>query len=270
MIALLLSGGEGGEAEHHEAPPSTFLTPIWERVKESALGHWFEFDTMDRNLGQFWFEAIGFSFMAAVVLIVCSWLATRNYQRVPRGLQNIMEWTVGLLRNMVRGLVGETGDRYLPYLGTVFLFVFVMNLLGVIPAFRSPTMTLSTTAALGITTFLWVQFSAIRATGPVAYVRHFMGPVLWLAPLMLVLEVVSELARPVSLSLRLYGNIFGEDNVIEQLMHMGGWIPAHLPIVLLAILTSFVQAFVFTCLASIYIGQKIAHEEHHGEESHAH
>jgi len=224
---------------------------------------------MDRNLGQFWFEAICFSLMAALLLIICSWIATRSYRRVPQGLQNLLEWVVGLLRNLIRGLVGESGDKYLPYLGTVFLFIFLMNLLGVLPAFRSPTMTLSTTAALGITTFLWVQISAIRATGLIAYVRHFMGPVLWLAPLMLVLEVVSEMARPVSLSLRLYGNIFGEDNVLEQLMRLVPWIPLQLPILLLAILTSFVQAFVFTCLASIYIGQKVVHEEHH-EEAHAH
>lgn len=273
-MSLLLASGGGGGGEDHGGVPVSIFTALWEQVHDTKLGHWFGFDNMDRHLGMFWFDAIGFSLLASVVLILASMVATRRYSKVPRGLQNVMEWTVGLLRNLVNGLVGPAGDRYLPYLGTIFLFIFTMNLLGLIPAFRSPTMTLSTTAALGITTFIMVQAYAIRATGPVQYVKHFMGDVLWLAPLMFVLEVVGELARPVSLSLRLYGNIFGEDSVIENLLHLGGGIPLQLPILFLGLLTCFLQAFVFTCLASIYIGQKIAHhdegEHGHEEASHAH
>lgn len=270
MNTLLLMSGGGGATETKE-PPVSIFTWLWLKIEETSIGHWFGFDTHDRHLGMFWFEAICFSLLAAIVLILCSLLATRRYTKVPRGLQNVMEWAVGLLRNLVNGLIGPAGDRYLPYLGTIFLFIFIMNLIGLVPAFRSPTMTLSTTAALGITTFLMVQAYAIRATGVVQYVKHFMGDVLWLAPLMLVLEVVGELARPVSLSLRLYGNIFGEDSVVENLLHLGGGIPLQLPILFLGLLTCFLQAFVFTCLASIYIGQKIAHhDEGHEESSHAH
>ncbi len=257
MIGILASGAE--EVAKAKGP-RTILTPLWERAKEHHFGQWMGFADPER--GQFWFDAIGFSLLAAIVLMLSSFVATRSYARVPRGLQNLLEWVVGLLRDFVRGMIGEKeGDKYLPYLGTTFLFIFLMNLLGILPAFRSPTMTLATTAALGITTFIVVQLYAIRATGIVQYVKHFMGPVAWLAPLMLALEVVSELARPVSLSLRLYGNIFGEDNVIETLMHMGHGIPVQLPIVFLAVLTSFIQAFVFTCLASIYIGTKVVHDE---------
>ena len=259
---------EEGAAHHEHEAPHTIFTPVWESIKDTYPGQWMGFN--DEKLGAFWFDAIGFSLLAALILITCSWLATRRYEKVPRGLQNLMEWIVGLLRNFIHGIIGESGDKYLPYLGTVFLFIFVMNLLGLIPAFRSPTMTLSTTAALGITTIIMVQAYAIRATGVVGYLRHFMGPVLWLAWLMVPLEIISEMARPMSLSLRLYGNIFGEDNVMEALMKMGGWFPAHLPILILAVLTCFVQAFVFMCLTTIYIGTKIAHDDSHGEESHAH
>lgn len=263
MNLTLLASGEAHK------PPVSIFTPIWNWFKDTGLGKWYGFDTMDRNLGQFWFEAIGFSIIVASVLILCSFIATRNYARVPRGIQNVFEWIVQLLRNLVHGVIGKDGDKYVPYLGTVFLFIFTMNLCGLVPFSRSPTMTLSTTAALGITTFVMVQSYAIRATGFVAYIKHFMGPMLLLAPLMLVVEFVGELARPVSLSLRLYGNIFGEDNVIEKLMELGAgaYIPLQLPMLLFAIFTSFLQAFIFTMLASIYIATKVEHGDDHGHEA---
>lgn len=267
-MTFLLASSEGGPGGAQPHGPHTIFTQLWLALKNRPFMEWMGFN--DPKYGQFWFDAIGFSMLTALVLMLAAFLATRSYSRVPRGIQNLMEWVVGLLRNFVKGMIGETADKYLPYLGTTFLFIFLMNIIGLIPMFRSPTMTLSTTAALGITTFLVVQIYAVRATGVVAYVKHFMGPVAWLAPLMLALEIVSELARPVSLSLRLFGNIMGEDTVIETLMGMGHGLPIQLPIVFLAVLTSFVQAFVFTCLASIYIGTKVAHDEPHGEESHGH
>ncbi len=267
MNALLLAAGG-------EEPPKSIFTPLWEKVKDTEWGQWFGFDQMDRHLGQFWFEAICFSMVAATFLIIISSIATRKYSHVPSGLQNALEWAVGLLRGLVRGFVGEQGDKYLPYLGTVFLFIFCMNIIGLIPAFRSPTMTLSTTAALGVVTFGMVQFYAVRDTGLIPYLKHFMGDILWLAPLMIVVEIVGEFARPLSLSLRLFGNIFGEDMVIENLLHMGQgfWIPLQIPMMAFAIFGSFLQAFIFTCLASLYIGQKVVHEheEGHGDESHGH
>src|SRR5689334_16938492 len=206
-------------AGHAHEPPHTIFTGLWKSIKDTDFGKWYNFNNENRDLGRFWFDAICFSLIAAVLLIVLAWLATRTYSKVPRGIQNAFEWAVGLLRGLVHGFIpGDQGDKYLPYLGSVFLFIFTMNMLGVIPGFRSPTMTLSTTAALGITTFLMVQQYAVRATGVVNYVKHFMGDVLWLAPLMLVVEIIGELTRPLSLSLRLYGNIFGEDKVGEELM----------------------------------------------------
>jgi F-type H+-transporting ATPase subunit a len=267
-------GAEHAGGGHHE-PPHTIFTALWKSIKDTDFGRWYGFNNEDRELGRFWFDAIGFSLIAAVLLVVLATLATKSYRKVPRGIQNVFEWAVGLLRGMVHGFIpGPQGDRYVPYLGTVFLFIFTMNMLGVIPGFRSPTMTLSTTAALGITTFLMVQAYAIRATGPVAYIKHFMGDVLWLAPLMFIVEIIGEFAKPLSLSLRLFGNIFGEDNVIEQLMTLGGWIPVQIPMLLLALFTSFLQAFIFTTLSTIYIASKVVHEgghdhdEEHGHDAH--
>jgi len=272
MLFFLQEHGEGHAAGgheaggHHEGAPHSIFTQIWHGVKDTSLGKLYHFD--DPELGQFWFDAIGFSLIAAVVLVVLASMATKSYNKVPRGIQNVFEWIVGLIRGLVQGFIpGKQGDLYVPYLGSLFLFIFTMNMLGVIPAFRSPTMTLSTTAALGITTFFMVQQYAIRATGFVNYVKHFMGEVLWLAPLMLVVEIIGELAKPLSLSLRLYGNIFGEDKVGEELMALGGgWVPVQAPMLFLAIFTSFLQAFIFTTLSTIYIASKVVHEGGHDEE----
>lgn len=259
MLPLLLTEGGGG------GHPHSIFTWLWKIVSGTPLGKWYGFK--HDPLGEFWFDAICFSAISAALLIAAASLATRNYARVPRGIQNVFEWAVQLLRGLVHGFIpGKQGDRYVPYLGTVFLFIFTMNLMGVIPGFRSPTMTLSTTAALGITTFVMVQAYAIRATGVKNYAKHFMGDVLWLAPLMVVVEVIGELARPLSLSLRLFGNIFGEDKVIEELMVLGNWIPVQFPMLLLALFTSFLQAFIFTTLSTIYIASKVVHEGGHGEE----
>lgn len=268
MFAFVQEHAEKHAAGGHHAPHSIF-TKVWESVKETPLGKFYRFD--DPLLGQFWFDAIGFSMIGATILVVCAVLATKSYAKVPKGIQNVFEWIVGMLRGLVHGFIpGKQGDQYVPYLGSLFLFIFVNNMLGVLPAGRSPTMTLSTTAALGITTFFMVQQYAIRATGVVNYVKHFMGDVLWLAPLMLLVEIIGELAKPLSLSLRLYGNIFGEDQVAEQLMGLGGgWVPVQAPMLFLAIFTSFLQAFIFTTLSTIYIASKVVHEGGH-DEAHGH
>jgi F-type H+-transporting ATPase subunit a len=256
---------EGHGEEGHHAPHSLF-TGIWSAVKDTSLGKFYGFDNPE--LGQFWFDAIGFSLIGAILLIACAVAATKQYSRVPRGIQNVFEWVVGVLRGMVHGFIpGSQGDRYLPYLGSLFLFIFTLNLLGAVPGFRAPTSTLSTTAAMGLTTIIVVQAYAIRDTGLFSYLKHFTaGTAFPLLLLMIPVEIIGELAKPMSLSLRLFGNIFGEDNVVEQLMSLGGWIPVQVPMLLLGLFTSFLQAFIFTALSTIYIASKVVHDEGHGED----
>ncbi|HEY3227532.1 MAG TPA: F0F1 ATP synthase subunit A [Planctomycetota bacterium] len=276
IAALLQEHGAGHGGGHAHEPPASIFTPVWRWFTEAFPGvsGTMGFTKTENNLGQFWFEAICFSLVACGTLILLAWLATRRYERVPRGLQNILEWTVQLLRNMVNGIIPHGGDKYVPFLGTIFLFIFTMNMFGVIPAFRSPTMTISTTAAMGLTAFVLVQAYCIRDAGLKNYVKHLMGPVALLAPLMIPVEIISDLVKPVSLSLRLFGNIFGEDNVVEQLMTLGVVggipIPVQLPMLGLAIFTSFLQAYIFTILCTIYISSKVTHEEEAGghEEEH--
>lgn len=272
MHALVTAVGGGGEG-----PPESIFGLLWHKLNDHYAGrtdgwwHFMGFDNHDRHLGMHWFEAIGFAILTVAVLGLCAFLATRQYRRIPRGIQNVMELLAVLLRKLVVGMVGPHGEKYLPYLGSLFLFIFTMNLIGILPGFRSPTMTLSTTLALGFTTFFVVQGIAVRVNGPLGYVKHFLGDIPVLALLMLVVHFFGEIAKPVSLSLRLYGNIFGEDSIIEKLIHMGGWIPLQFPMMLFAIFTSFLQAFIFTSLSCIYIASMTEHAGHeeHGE-SHAH
>jgi len=274
MIASFLQEGHGAPhaVEHPHEPPWSVFKPAWLWFKDAFPGasKTMGFDNPVNNLGQFWFEAISFSLVACGILVFLAWASTRKYERVPRGLQNLLEWGVQAIRNMVHGVIPHGGDKYVPFLGTLFLFIFSMNMLGVIPGFRAPTMTISTTAAMGLTAIILVQWYTIRDAGLKNVIKHLMGPVAVLAPLMLPVELISELVRPVSLSLRLYGNIFGEDNIIEQLMGLGGGIPVQLPMMALALFTSFLQAYIFTMLCTIYIAGKVVHDEEAGhDEEHA-
>ena len=265
---MALAGG-GGEAH---TPPESIFGLLWRSLDKTYAGGnnwftWMGFDTHDRHLGMLWFEAICFAMVACAILGICSYLATRNYSRIPRGIQNVMETAVDLLRQLVLSMGGPQGEKYLPYLGSLFLFILTMNLLGLIPGFRSPTMTLSTTAALGFTTFFVVQGIAIKTNGIKGYLGHFCGDLVYIAPLMFLVHLIGEVAKPISLSLRLYGNIFGEDTAIETFIELGGGFPLQFPILLFAVFTSFLQAFIFTTLSSIYISVMTTHEDH--EESHS-
>lgn len=259
----MIMGGGGGD--EHGPPPSIF-TGLYGRIKDTALGEWFGFKTYDAaqpHSGLFQFEGLCFAILAALVLSLIAVLATRDYQRIPGRFRNLLEACVEGLQGMVRMLMGHEGDKHLPFLGSLFVYILVLNLLGLLPLSRSPSIALSITGALGITTFFMVQYSGIKANGIGGYFKHLMGPVVFLAPLMFFIEILGELIKPASLSLRLKGNIGGEDVLIEQLLHMGGWIPIHLPILLFGVFTSFLQAFIFTALASIYIQIMTAHGDEH-------
>ena len=210
-----------------------------------------------------------------VILLLCGtviFVSRRLKLRNPGKLQLFIEFCVVALQGFVRNIVGDREARALtPIIGTFFLFILSLNLVGLVPGFISPTASTATTVALALFAFVFVQYVAISRNGVVNYIKHFMGEPLWLAPLMFPLHIIGELARPLSLSVRLFGNIFGEDLVIVVLMMIGSsvlgklwWLPVQFPMMLFAIFTSFVQALVFSMLVGIYISVAVAgHEEHH-------
>jgi F-type H+-transporting ATPase subunit a len=215
-------------------------------------------------------DIVPMSWVVILLLTAISYFATRRMSRVPGKLQNMMELIVSALDGFVKGVVGpQYGPQFTPLIGTFFIYIFMLNILGLIPGFKSPTANLNTTAALGITAFILVQYHAIRIGGLKNYLMHFVGEPIWLAPLNIPVHVIGELARPLSLSLRLYGNIFGEDMVIIILAGLAATalpaflpIPFQFPMMMFGLFTGFVQALVFSMLTAIYISVAITHEEH--------
>ena len=199
---------------------------------------------------------------------------TRKLELRPTNkLQVFWEWAVEGFQGFAVNIIGPGGEKFAPFLGTVFLYVVGMNLFGVIPGFYSPTASLTMTLALSIPTIIYVQYIGFATQGFGYIKEHFIGEPLWLAPLNFPLHVIGEIARLLSLAIRLFGNIFGEDTVIAQLLIMGiGFfhmthvpIPIHFPMILFHIFVSFVQAMVFMMLAAAYISGALPHGEHHEE-----
>ncbi len=173
-------------------------------------------------------------------------------------LRNVMELLVEFVVGLTDGIIGKKGRKYLPLFGSFFLFILTANLMGLIPGFSPPTSNLNTTLGLGIVSFCAYNIFGIRAHGA-GYAKHFMGPVLFLAPLFVILEGVSHLVRPVSLGLRLFGNMFGDHLAVEiftDLSKLG------VPVIfyLLGTLVSLIQAFVFTLLSVIYVAMAVSHD----------
>jgi F-type H+-transporting ATPase subunit a len=205
------------------------------------------------------------------VLLILARLGTRQLELRPtRGWQVFWEWVYETIVGFAKSVIGPDGEKYAPYLGTLFIYILGLNMLGVIPGFISPTASLTMTLALSVPTILYVQFCGFRAQG-IRYLMHFVGEPIWLAPLNIAIHIVGELARPLSLAIRLFGNIFGEDTIVAQLLAMAAAIfaathlpiPLHFPMVLFHIFVSLVQALVFTMLTAAYIAGATAHEEEH-------
>jgi len=199
------------------------------------------------------------------VLGIVSWLATRNLKEVPGPLQTVAEWSVTKLREMYSdGLNRKALDKYLPALGTFFIFILTSNYSGLLPgagkAFSVPTASLSVTAGLAICAFLLNQFAGIRAKGLWGYFKMLCGPSVVLVVLMLPLNLIEQVVRPFSLAMRLYGNIFGEENAVEG---MGMVLPVVLPVVMqvLSLLFGAIQAMVFTKLTAAYLEEATEEEE---------
>jgi F-type H+-transporting ATPase subunit a len=177
------------------------------------------------------------------------------------GVRSLMETFADMIYGLMEGPMGtKNARRYLPLIGTIFLFILFSNLLSLIPGFIPPTATLKTNLGLALMVFVLTHVFGVAAHGP-KYFKHFLGPIWWLAPLMLPLEIISHLARPVSLSLRLLGNIVADHKVPAIFFTI---IPLLLPVPFLAlgVFVAVVQAVVFSVLSVIYIATAIAHEEH--------
>jgi F-type H+-transporting ATPase subunit a len=177
--------------------------------------------------------------------------------------RNFFEIIAESLYKLTESVIGHhEAPTYFPVIGSLFVFIFVSNLVGLIPGFLPPTDNFNTTLAVGAFVFLYYNYAGIRANGFVNHMKHFLGPVWWLAWLILPIELVSHLFRPLSLALRLRGNIMGDHVVLGVFNNLVG--PYFIPVIFygLGFFVAFVQAFVFCLMTMVYISLSIAHEEH--------
>ena len=204
------------------------------------------------------FTFVTHAWLVMLILIVSALLFARGVQLLPKKGQNFFEVLLGGLENFMVEITGPEGRFFFPFIATVFLFVLISNLIGLVPGMFSPTANLNTTLALALCTFVYTHIIGIKFHG-VKYIKHFCGPVWWLIPFMFPIEIIGHLARIMSLSVRLFGNIFGKEMVLAILFSLAGLYFAPLPILFLGILVSLIQALVFMLLSTIYFVGAMEH-----------
>ncbi|CCH49790.1 F0F1 ATP synthase subunit A [Pseudodesulfovibrio piezophilus] len=220
-----------------------------------SIGHWGEH--VEHALGVQSINHVLYMWLAMGILFTLGLIVRGRLQLVPGGLQNLFETIIGGLEDFTVANLGQEGRQFMPLLCTIFLFVLTMNYIGLVPGCDAPTANINTPAAMAIIVFLFYNFVGIKKWGG-GYIKHFMGPVLFLSPLMLILEPISHIARPLSLTLRLFGNIRGEE-IVLILMFLLAPVLGSLPMYFLFILAKTIQAFIFFMLTMLYLQGSIEH-----------
>jgi F-type H+-transporting ATPase subunit a len=240
-------------------------------------------------------DHVTYGVAVSLLLVLLAWAASRRLDLVPRGVQNLMEMVLEQFVELVDSTLGREGRPYLPLIATLGLFIVTSNLMGLVPGLMAPTSSLNTTAACALIVFFTYHAIGVRRQGLVNYLKHFAGPVpLLLKPLLFVIEIISHLARPLSLSLRLFGNMtaghilvgifffmMGLDGVLGWALSgsLGGvaiGVPATILMVAfmvgflypLKILVAFIQAFIFCMLTMLYISGALEEAAHHAAGAH--
>lgn len=189
-------------------------------------------------------------------------LGTGETAVIPAGrfsIRGIFEGITELISGLATSVIGEHGKHYVPMFATVFFFVWINNLLGVVPGMSPATENLNTTLAFGVFIFFAYNYFGIKENGLVNYLKHFAGPVLFLAPLMIPIEIVSHLVRPTSLGLRLANVLMGDHKVLGAFLEMVPFI-VPIPFYIMGLFVSTLQAFVFTLLSMVYVAVATAHD----------
>ena len=201
--------------------------------------------------------------LVAIIILAIARMATKSLRAVPNGTQNVIEAYLGGAIAMGKDVIGEElARKYLPLVAAVGMFVFVSNVIGIIPGFESPTSNINITLPLALLVFFYYNYEGIKKNGVVKYFAHFAGPVKILAPLMFPIEIVSHLSRIISLSFRLFGNIKGDDLFLWVLLMLVPFI-APLPAYLLLSFSAILQTFVFMILIYVYLAGAVAVDSEH-------
>lgn len=214
--------------------------------------------------------------LAMIIIIAFAWRATSQLEEArakgthllpDQGLtaRNIAEIFVGGIDSLIHGVLGDRGRAYVAMFGTFFIFIFVCNVMGLVPGFTPATGDFNITFALGVASFIGFTAIGIRKQGLGNYLKHFAGPIWWLAPLLFPIEIIGNLVRPVSLGMRLFGNMTGDHLVLEIFTDLTKLI---IPVIFyfLGAFVSLIQAFVFTLLSAVYVSLALGHDDHEAHE----
>jgi len=199
-----------------------------------------------------------YTWFVMAVLIGLGYLAAKTVSIVPTGLQNFFEILISGMEEFMVDISGEEGRFFFPLIGTIFIYIAVCNLIGLIPGFYPPTASLNTTASCALIVVVYTHVIGIKYHG-VKYIKHFLGPVWWMTPLFFLIELIGHTARILSLSFRLFGNMMGHELVLGILFGLAGAFFAPLPIMALGIFVALVQAFVFFLLSIMYFTGAMEH-----------
>ena len=203
---------------------------------------------------------VTYMWLCMITLIFFGWLAGKSVSMVPSTSQNVFETIVSSLEEFVVSITGEEGRKSVPFVITIFLFVLLGNLFGLLPGFFPPTASINTTLACALLAVGWSHVIGLKYHG-FKYIKHFLGPIPLMIPMFLPIEIVSHIARVLSLTFRLFGNMAGHELVVGILLLLAGAFLVPLPIMALGAFVALVQAFVFFLLATMYIAGAI--EEAH-------
>jgi F-type H+-transporting ATPase subunit a len=199
--------------------------------------------------------------VAGIIILVFAYLRPRLSMDRPGKTQHIFEVIYTFLQGEAKDSIGHDGPRFLPFLGTLFLFILFCNLIGIIPGFESPTMNPSVPAGCAVLVFVYYNFMGFKQQGVFKYMAHFAGPMPLLAPLMIPIELISHMARPLSLTIRLFANMLAGEKVTVVFLGLT-YLVAPAVFMGLHVFVSFLQAYIFVLLTMMYLSETVPHEQH--------
>src|SRR5687767_4710845 len=243
-----------------------YTKPLWDKFfglfgtsAESVFGHYTPENAVP------WYTVMFVLAIIFTVLLVLLLKPRKLSVDEPGYAQLTLETGVLAIRSLLVDNVGKHGLKYLPVVGTFGVLILVSNLMGLVPGLMSPTASTSVTFALGVSSFVYYNAIGIRENGLAGHLRHFMGPIIWLAPLMFVIELISNLVRPMSLGIRLFGNLFGDEQILGTIANLAPWTKWGMPVLImpLSLFVAFMQTFIFVLLSILYISEVSHHHDEH-------
>jgi F-type H+-transporting ATPase subunit a len=196
------------------------------------------------------------SLIVSAILIVVAWFASRRISWIPNGIQNIMEMVIEFIEDLVKGNLGEHGAKYTYFFGSLFLFIFVSNMLGLVPLLSSPTRDVNVTLSLAVIWVLYMQYVGVKENGLAGHLKHYFQPF----PFFVLIHVLELFTRPLTLALRLFGNIFAGEILLEKLTENFHLVAPAVWLVM-SVAIGAIQAFIFTVLCISYTGLSVSHQD---------